>query len=183
MEVGWTVSAHHGGGYAYRLAKADEPLTEENFRKLPLDFVGNSILRWGGDRSSQIEFNTTERGWETRVGTVPPGSTWRKFPIPTALWEREGPSFEPVCEESEACKQALSWSVWHPGVCKCSGHSNGGPLLPNLEMVDLVQIPATLAPGGWVWSWACGREWDALAVVTVGVASNCPRTITPHPFV
>merc|ERR1719198_1568371 len=73
VEVGWTVSAHHGGGYAYRLAKADEPLTEENFRKLPLDFVGNSILRWGGDRGSQIEFNTTERGWETRVGTVPPG--------------------------------------------------------------------------------------------------------------
>ena len=27
-EVGWTVSAHHGGGYAYRLAPADGPLTE-----------------------------------------------------------------------------------------------------------------------------------------------------------
>lgn len=32
VEVGWTVSAHHGGGYAYRLAPASAPLTEETFR-------------------------------------------------------------------------------------------------------------------------------------------------------
>ena len=73
--------AHHGGGYAYRLAPADGPLTEESFRKTPLDFVGNSILRWGGDKATQLEFNTTERGWETTVGTTPAGSTWRKFPV------------------------------------------------------------------------------------------------------
>ena len=36
------------------------------------------------------------------------------------------------------------------GVCKCSGFSNGGPLLPNLEVVDKVHIPATLAPGRYV---------------------------------
>jgi hypothetical protein len=87
---------HHGGGYAYRLAPADGPLTEETFRKMPLDFVGNSILRWGGDKTTQIEFNTTERGWETNVGTIPAGSTWRKFPIPTVLWEREGTVLFPL---------------------------------------------------------------------------------------
>ena len=46
VEAGWTVSAHHGGGYAYRMAPADGPLTEETFGKMPLDFVGNSILRY-----------------------------------------------------------------------------------------------------------------------------------------
>jgi hypothetical protein len=45
VEVGWTVTANHGGGYAYRLAPADGPLTEEAFRQIPLDFVGNSTLR------------------------------------------------------------------------------------------------------------------------------------------
>ena len=35
---------------------------------------------------------------------VPKGSSWRKNPIPTVLWEREGPSFEPLCTESEACR-------------------------------------------------------------------------------
>merc|ERR1711981_1038144 len=100
-EVGWTVAANHGGGYAYRLAPADAPLTEETFRKMALDFEGNSILRWGGDKSSQIEFNTTEKGWETNKGTVPEHSTWRKNPIPSGLWQREGPTFDPVCTESE----------------------------------------------------------------------------------
>ena len=68
MEVGWTVAANHGGGYAYRLARADEPnlnpdpnpdpdpdpnpnpnpnpnqaradepLSEAAFRRTPLDF-------------------------------------------------------------------------------------------------------------------------------------------------
>ena len=101
--------------------------------------MGKSALRWGGDRATQVEFDPVARGWQTDVGTVPAGSTWRKFPIPTVLWEREGPSFEPVCEETAECLREVSWNqgyAWTPGVCKCSGHSNGGPLLPNLEMVD-----------------------------------------------
>lgn len=103
-EVGWTVTAHHGGGYSYRLAPADGPLNEVTFGKRPLDFVGPGILRWGGDRSTQLEYDPIGKGWQTNVGTVPAGSTWRKLPIPTILWGREGPSFEPLCEESEACK-------------------------------------------------------------------------------
>lgn len=42
VEVGWTVMANHGGGYAYRMAPASAPLTEETFRKMPLDFEGLS---------------------------------------------------------------------------------------------------------------------------------------------
>eukprot|EP01045_Picozoa_sp_COSAG04_P000273 COSAG04_NODE_5_length_50521_cov_24.772639_50_plen_192_part_00 len=71
-EAGWTLEAQHGGGYAYRLAPAAGPLTEETFGKMPLDFVGNSILRWDGNRSTQLEFNATARGWETNKGTTPP---------------------------------------------------------------------------------------------------------------
>ena len=63
------------------MAPADSELNEKAFRKIPLDFVGNSILRWGGDKSTQLEFNTTERGWETSIGTMPAGSMWRKNPV------------------------------------------------------------------------------------------------------
>ena len=70
-------------------APADGPLTEEAFRRTPLDFEGNSILRWGGD-ATQLEFTVTEKGWEMREGTTPAGSMWRKNPIPSGLWEREG---------------------------------------------------------------------------------------------
>jgi hypothetical protein len=177
VEVGWTVMANHGGGYAYRLAPADAPLTEETFRKMALDFVGNSILRWGGDKSTQIEFNSTERGWETNQGTVPSGSTWRKNPIPSGLWEREGPQFEPVCNESSECIEGFSKSKGYSGLapqgtCKCSGFSNGGPLLPNLEIVDAVKIPAHLQPGKYVlqWRWDCEESdqiWSSCSDVTI----------------
>ena len=97
-------------------------------------------------------------------GTVPAGSSWRKFPLPTVLWQREGPSFAPVCNESQACKDYARGGGFGPrtGVCRCSGHSNGGPLLPNLEMVDLLQIPADTPPGKYVLQW----RWDCTATST-----------------
>ena len=47
-EVSWTVRTNHGGGYQYRIASADGPLTEVEFQKTPLMFSGRSSLRWGG---------------------------------------------------------------------------------------------------------------------------------------
>ena len=171
-EVGWTLMAHHGGGYAYRLCPADQPLTEACFRRTPLDFVdGTGVLRWDGDSSKQLVYNATR----VSTGTVPAGSTWARSPIARApsFWQREGPSFEPVCEESQACKD--SWRPGSPapaGVCKCTGHSNGGPLLPSLEVVDTLRIPAALAPGHYVlqWRWDCEETdqiWASCADVEI----------------
>jgi len=172
VEVGWTVMANHGGGYAYRIAPADGPLEEATFRRTPLDFVGLAHLRWDGDARTQVSFDSRARGWETRDGTVPAGSAWRKNPIPAISWEREGPSFAPVCEESDACRAAISSGVWTAGVCRCSGYSNAGPLLPNVEMVDTLQLPAHLAPGRYVlqWRWDCEESdqvWSSCSDVTI----------------
>ena len=174
-EVGWTVMANHGGGYQYRLAPADAPLTEETFQKMPLAFDGGSALRWGGDTSTQLDYDPAKLGWQTDEGTIPAGSMWRKNPIPSGLWAREGPGFQPLCEESEACIRLYTqgaFNVKHEGVCKCSGFSNGGPLLPNLEIVDRVQIPEDLAPGRYVmqWRWDCEESdqvWNSCSDVTV----------------
>lgn len=173
VEVGWTVMANHGGGYAYRLARADAPLTEKTFQEMPLDFVGGSVLRWGGDKSTQLPFDPKAKGWETNKGTVPAGSTWRKNPVPSGLWSRMGPQFQPVCEESEECIRGFSEGLGaRQGACKCSGYSNGGPLLPNLEIVDRVRVPSTLAPGRYVlqWRWDCEESdqvWASCSDVTV----------------
>ena len=119
------------------------------FLRAAVDFVdGNSTLRWGGDKRTQLDFNVTARGWETNVGTVPAGSTWRKFPLPTIRWWFEGPSFEPVCRESEACKDWGRVGRGVIGACKCSGHyraivegvATGGPLLPTIEIVDRLKV-------------------------------------------
>jgi hypothetical protein len=48
-----------------------------------------SWSRWDGDRSTQLQFDPVVLGWQTSDGTVPVGSTWRKDPIPSVLWERE----------------------------------------------------------------------------------------------
>ena len=153
VEVGWSIMAHHGGGYSYRLAPADEPLTEETFRKIPLDFVGPSILRWDGDNTTQLEFNASR----VSTGTVPAGSTWAKNPIPTGSdWRRLGLSFDPVCEESEACKTSYA-GVGPRFSCRCSGGAGtrGGAPFPNLEIVDVLKIPADLKPGKYVLGWRC----------------------------
>ena len=105
VEVAWVQKAWHGGGYSYRLARADGPLTEEAFQQMPLDFTGLSSLRWGGVGGEQLFFNTTEKGWDVSVGTTPKGSMWRKCPIPRGPWNWRfsGASFEPVCHEDDAC--------------------------------------------------------------------------------
>lgn len=82
----------------------------------------------------QLYFNSTEKGWEVNVGTVPAGSMWRKIPIPRTVneWNMYGASFEPVCEESDECKNSHH-STPKDGVCKCSGDWND-----EVEIVDKV---------------------------------------------
>ena len=99
--------------------------------------------------------------------------TWEE---PSVLWERMGPSFEPLCEESEECKRAATLGAGPQGVCKCSGHSNGGPLLPNVEMVDEVAIPRDLAPGRYVlqFRWDCeetDQVWTSCSDIAVTAAA------------
>ena len=157
------------------MAPLASPLTEASFREHPLDFAGNSIMRWGGDRSTQIEFNSTERGWQTDEGTVPAGSTWRKNPIPPGVWAREGATFEPVCNESQACIDSYSLDggftpIGSYGLCKCSGI--GEMLSTSLEIVDRVLIPAGTQPGRYVlqWRWDCEESdqvWASCSDVTV----------------
>merc|ERR1712039_321593 len=169
VEVGWWIRAIHGGGYSYRLAPADGPLTEEVFRKIPLDFVGEGILRWGGKNSSDLKFNATR----TTTGTFPAGSMWSRIPIPRfpQQWEDEGAAFEPVCNESQACKDLVWDRSFNQGDCKCSGTP------ATLEIVDRLKIPANLKPGKYVlgWRWDC-EETDQIWSSCSDVEVIAPRS-------
>jgi len=66
VEVAWVQKAWHGGGYSYRLAPAGE-LTEATFQKMPLDFVGDSALRWGGVGGEMMPFNSSAKGWQVML--------------------------------------------------------------------------------------------------------------------
>lgn len=162
VEVGWMQEAWHGGGYSYRLCPAEKQLTEECFAKMPLAFVGNSSLRYGGEGGRRVWFDSQALGWETNVGTLPPGSSWRKVPLPRAPtragedwgWKNFGASFEPVCEEPKACTEGQGPRV-PLGACQCSGQ--GAPTNPiGAEVVDRVLIPADIPAGDYVLGW---RWW------------------------
>eukprot|EP00041_Stephanoeca_diplocostata_P025535 m.670803 g.670803 ORF g.670803 m.670803 type:complete len:131 (-) comp22767_c0_seq15:1317-1709(-) len=85
-----------------------------------------------------------------------------------------GPSFQPVCEESEECRTSAKaprcLGPDKPCTCKCSGDGIGD--LPMLEMVDMVQLPAGLVPGSYVlgWRWDCEEStqvWTSCSDVTI----------------
>ena len=136
-------------------------LNEDCFQKTPLEFVGNSSLRWGGEGGRRVYFNSTERGWEAR-GVE--GAIWRKNPLPRGPWgwQTYGPSFEPVCEEPATCANGHPMNPGGISPCKCSGsgvcalpgHNESNCAdLPQMEVVDTVRIPENLPAGEYVLGW------------------------------
>jgi hypothetical protein len=153
-EVTWTIEANHAGGYLYRLAPADGPLTEEEFNKIPLEFVGQQGFRWGGGPAHgghELFFN----GTYVTEGTVPKGSKWSLNPVPRF---DHGAAQKPMCPDK---------APYH-----CSGMTDGQNAQPNLEIVDRVMIPKGLKPGDYVlgWRWDCEESnqiWQSCSDVTI----------------
>ena len=116
-EVSWVIEANHGGGYQYRLAPANGPLNEETFGKLPLPFVGQQILRWGGGPAhggKELRFN----GTYVSTGTIPKGSVWARNPIPRnaigtpTAYQGQGFEMPPGCAEL--------WGAQNMSKCQCT---------------------------------------------------------------
>jgi hypothetical protein len=145
------VKAFHGGGYAYRLCPAHSKLDEDCFQRHHLAMVGPSSFRWGGVGGRQIYFN----GTRITEGTHPPGSMWAKVMVPGGPWgyKIHGASFMPVCQESEACTDAVEHKPPFM-TCTCAGEGVGD--IPTLEILDRVLIPRDTPAGEWVVSW----RWD-----------------------
>ena len=79
-EVTWQVDNNHGGGYAYRLCPAGDPLTEACFQQNHLDFVPaeQSIVFPNGSM-----VNIADSAVFVDEGTTPAGSMWSMIPFPT----------------------------------------------------------------------------------------------------
>ena len=77
---------------------------------------------------------------------------WVKNPIPGGPWgyQLHGATFEPKCDEPEACRNAIKDKPPQM-TCQCSGEGVGD--IPTLEILDKVQLPSDLKPGKWVVGW------------------------------
>lgn len=184
VEVAWGVRYNHGGGYQYRLCPATDKLTEECFKKMPLEFVRTGQqLRWNNGTRLSIP------GTWVDVGTSPVGSTWAKNPIPRI----DGPggggkysgdcrgfgrgpncvNFKPPCNDSwlDVRPTDKDGSASFGEVQgECSGDWTNGVI------VDHVLIPKDLTPGAYVvgWRWDCEETtqiWSSCADVEI-VASD-----------
>ncbi len=78
VEVAFTITANHGGGYSWRLCPSSTtPLTEACFQQHPLDFAGDtSVVQYTSGKRVTIPAQ------RVTSGTTPAGSMWSKNPVP-----------------------------------------------------------------------------------------------------
>ena len=135
------LTGYAAGGYQWRIAPADGPLTEAEFQKNPLAFAGKPSLRWNGKQGRQLWFN----GTYVSEGVLPVGSTWARNPLPrvdAAVLPESWDAFAAPCYDPNPPLEGGYGGL-------CSGWY--GP--DNLEVVDAVKIPSTLKPGKYVVQW------------------------------
>jgi hypothetical protein len=86
VEVGFALTANHGGGYSYRLCPKNENVSEDCFQRHVLRFAGGKHrLQYGA-----LAFPSPVPHYEiprltVTEGTHPAGSEWARNPIPTCL--------------------------------------------------------------------------------------------------
>ena len=137
-------------------------MTEKCFFKTPLPFVGKQSLRWDA-RDGKGGTRVWIEGTYVSHGTLPAGSTWAKNPLPRNDVNNTRRGYPPPCRESPEC------NVYDRDTkCFCSGM--WGPY--NLEIVDYVQLPASLPKGDYVlgWRWDCEESnqiWSSCSDVTI----------------
>jgi len=185
------MAANHGGGYQYRLCPADSELTEECFRKMPLDFASDeSWIQWGHglDANNRSAFKaTTVPGDKVQ----PAGSMWRRNPIPPCNAPLAGgfkhtacdyPLFEPPVP-----------GVWGFGGGHCQdARDPDHPCTPeetqrwalDFGIVDKLRIPADLPEGEYVlgFRWDCEQSpqvWSSCSDVTIKRSGRATKAFSP----
>jgi len=182
VDAAWSIGANHGGGYAYRLCKAPEghggsmaALTEECFQAGHLQFVGTHAY-------AQYDENVNSRklipAVQTTIGTYPPGSQWRRNPIPAwkcASGGRQGYRFDNVTPNPDQCHE-FNFHPASPDLAGYGLHIHKPGQVFKFHIVDQLQVPHDLAPGDYVLSW----RWDCEQ--TPQVWSHCSNIkVVPGP--
>jgi len=176
--VTWKYVANHNGGYSYRMCKIPEnpmDMTEECFTKTPLNFYGNtSTIRYtyGAGAIEIPAMDTTE-------GTHPPGSMWRRNPIPCCTWLCAGPN--------TGCKFPCA-PQFDPPINVKTGKSTGisgyGPF-NDWVLEDKIVVP-DLPDGVYALGWRWDTEefmqvWTSCSKIKISGSPAPPHPPAPTP--
>eukprot|EP01006_Ploeotia_vitrea_P017617 TRINITY_DN48839_c0_g1_i1.p1 TRINITY_DN48839_c0_g1~~TRINITY_DN48839_c0_g1_i1.p1 ORF type:complete len:380 (-),score=25.13 TRINITY_DN48839_c0_g1_i1:1241-2380(-) len=96
VEVGFALTANHGGGYSYRLCPKSGPVNEECFQRTVLKFATDKQWIHFSPRyypgAPRVQINRTS----VTVGTHPKGSEWTRNPIPACNFCDQAPCGNPL---------------------------------------------------------------------------------------
>jgi len=185
-QVSWQVRNNHGGGYAYRLCPASEPLSEACFQRHHLDMIPEKagLLFADGGLMGIQPVHVSE-------GTTPNGSVWARIPIaPTQLGPvcQAGPNDNLTAPHSCAvrnnpttacgctpCPQTAGSDCSRCDNCAEPAYApymhEGAPVQgvgPVIGITDVLKVPANLKPGKYVLGWrydceATAQVWSSCA--------------------
>ena len=158
VEVGWMVGANHGGGYVYSVCPSGTALTENCFNAHVLPFVGhNTTIRYLDGRGQKII-----PAQDVSQGTFPPGSTWRRNPIPACN-----------CDGGDGCHA--------PGTDNRGGrasYTNGTNPVPtgfNCPYGTMFDVPFDYGYGQHVWNNPPNKPWSNVWVMVDKVKAPAVR--------
>jgi len=177
VEVGWAVSANHGGGYSYRLCKIPEKgniaLTEECFEKMVLKFVGDhQWIQFGQDVANR----TMIPALRTTEGTNPQGSQWTRNPVAPCNGASGGlgrPSIYGTDNQIQKCLPQFKPHQINGQDLMGFGVNEFGQFV----IVDHVHVPEELKPGLYVLShrWDCEQTrqvWSTCSNIQITAADS-----------
>jgi len=179
VEVGWAVSANHGGGYSYRLCKIPEQgkiaLTEECFEKTVLKFDGEEQwIQYGDD----VAGRTAIPAIRTTEGTYPSGSQWTRNPVAPCQGASGGlgrPSIYGNKNQLQNCQPQFTPHQINGKDLMGFGVNEFGKFV----IVDHVHVPENLTPGLYVLS----HRWDTEQTAQVWTTCSNIRITAADPVV
>lgn len=140
VETLWSIRANHGGGYQYRLCPLKDTLTEECFKKMPMEFAGDSSMMMSDGNMLPLKSVFVSEG------TTPAGSTWQMNPIPmvhdyftnSSAANHGGFPFPPACNDPAADLAAAGKLGLRQGLCT-------GEWINNITIYDQLHVPTVPA--------------------------------------
>jgi hypothetical protein len=190
VEVGWGITANHGGGYQYRLCPANETTTEECFQRHPLDFVGETQwIQYGHGMDAN---NRQDIPAVTLTGSrvIPVGSTWRRNPIPACNTPITvgalgtpclGPAFKPPISGGVGEAYGFGGGMCQGGI-PCTAKKFGKENF-DFGIVDKVRVP-DLPAGDYVVGFRWDSEqtpqvWQSCGDVTIKTSGTGTKSFAP----
>jgi len=124
QEVGFSLTANHGGGYQWRLCKVSDGVSEECFQKTPLAFAGDKTTLHYKPNSYFDEEITIPRIEiplvKTSDGTFPKGSQWARVPVPSCRFCDQSicgaglmPNMTDLFKPADACNGCTAAKAFH----------------------------------------------------------------------